>query len=155
LEYARVRKKTIPEKTNVNELVHDIVETIVPRNFKVEITELPVLNTEKIKLEQIFTNLISNSVKYSEPDNGYIGINCQENEHHYEFSVRDKGIGIEPEYHHKIFEIFQTLRDENDKESTGIGLAIIKKILEDQNSTITLNSSPGIGSEFTFTWPKH
>lgn len=154
LDYARIREKTNPEKTDVNELVKNIVEEIVPPHFKVEMDNLPVFYTERLKLEQVFTNLISNSVKYTPHENGHLTISCKEWPHFYEFSVKDNGIGIDPEYHGKIFEIFQTLREKNEKESTGIGLAIIKKIIDDQHCTIKVNSTLGKGSEFIFTWPR-
>jgi len=153
LDYARAREKSIPEKTDVNKLMEDIVETIVPRYFKVEMHSLPVFYTERLKLEQVFTNLISNSVKYTSHKNGLIIISCNELPGFYEFSVMDNGMGIEPEYHEKIFELFQTLREKNEKESTGIGLAIIKKILDDQHCTIKVNSNMGKGAEFIFIWP--
>jgi len=154
LDYARIRKTTEPEETDVNEMVTQIVEDIVPRAFKVEINQLPVIFTEKIKLEQVFTNLISNSVKYSQNGNGQITIGCKESGNLYEFSVKDNGIGIEPEYHSRIFELFQTLRERDEKESTGIGLAIIKKILDEQHCSIKVISALGEGAEFVFTWPR-
>jgi signal transduction histidine kinase len=106
-------------------------------------------------LEQVFANLISNSVKYISEKDGHILISCKEERDHYEFSVKDNGIGIDPEYHSRIFEMFQTLREKDEKESTGIGLALIKRILEDQNCTIRVESKLGNGAEFIFTWPKN
>ncbi|MGZ8516666.1 MAG: sensor histidine kinase, partial [Chitinophagaceae bacterium] len=138
----------------VNELVKDIVEETVPGNFNVEIGILPVFYSEKLKLEQVFTNLIGNAVKYTPHEHGRIIISCSDIPGFYQFSVKDNGVGIDPAYHEKIFEIFQTLRDKNDKESTGIGLAIIKKIIDDQHCTIKVNSSLGKGAEFVFTWPR-
>jgi signal transduction histidine kinase len=152
LDYARIREKTFPERTDVNEMVKEIVETVVPRSFKVKMKNLPVIVTERLKLEQVFTNLISNSVKYISHENGEISISGREMDDHYEFSVKDNGIGIEPEYHERIFEIFQTLRERNEKESTGIGLAIIKKILDERHGTIRVDSQLGMGAEFIFTW---
>ncbi|MEP7164849.1 MAG: ATP-binding protein [Ferruginibacter sp.] len=153
LDYAKLREKGIPEKTDVRELVKDIAETIVPRNFIVEVKELPVIFTDKLKLEQVFTNLISNSVKYCQRTDGKIIIDSVKYPDYYEFSVKDNGIGIEPEYHDKVFEMFQTLREKDEKESTGIGLAIIKKILSDRQATIRINSNLSQGAEFIFTWP--
>jgi signal transduction histidine kinase len=153
LDYARLREKTAPEKTDTNALIREIVDEQVPRHFMVETHSLPVFYTEKLKLQQVFTNLLSNAVKYTKDDKGLIIISCRVLPGYYEFSVKDNGIGIDPEYHQKIFEIFQTLREKNEKESTGIGLAIIKKILDDKLCTIKVNSVKGRGSEFIFTWP--
>jgi signal transduction histidine kinase len=155
LDYARLRTKTTAESTNLNDAITQISESIVPRNFKMEVHDLPVIFTERLKLEQVFANLISNAVKYSSGTEGHIIISCKEFTDHYEFSVRDNGIGIDPEYHSRIFEMFQTLRDRDEKESTGIGLALIKKILDDQNCTIRVESTLGNGAEFIFTWPKN
>ena len=155
LDYARLRKKTPSEFINVNDMVGEIVESIVPRNFNVEVHGLPVIYTERLKLEQVFANLISNAVKYTTKEKAQIVINCKEFPDHYEFSVKDNGIGIDPEYYDRIFEIFQTLREKDEKESTGIGLALIKRILDDQNCTIRVESTPGNGAEFIFTWPRN
>ena len=154
LEYARIRKKTEPEQTDVNEMVKQIVEDIVPSHFQVNTNNLPVLFTEKIKLEQVFTNLITNAVKYTPGETGSISVTCKVFADYYEFSVKDNGIGIEPEYHSRIFEMFQTLREKEETESTGIGLSIIKKILDEQHCTIKVISALGHGAEFIFGWPK-
>ncbi|MEJ6981512.1 ATP-binding protein [Pedobacter sp. P351] len=154
LDYARIgREKPLKEKVDVQILIGDIIELIVPEEFRVEMFNLPVLITEKIRLEQVFSNLISNAVKYSQA-NKHIVVSCSELENNYEFSVQDNGIGVDPQFHNKIFEIFQTLREKHAKESTGIGLSIVKKIIDDQHCTIKVSSEPGKGSKFTFTWPK-
>lgn len=152
LAYARLNVKVAPEHIDTNALVHEIADTIVPRNFKLEISDLPPLFTERIKLEQVFTNLISNAVKYTPHDHGLIQISSQTFMHFHEFSVKDNGIGIAADYHKKIFEIFQTLREQNEEESTGVGLAIVKKIIDDHQEYITLMSELGKGTEFLFTW---
>ena len=153
LDYARTREKTREEVVDVNELVKEIVDSVVPGTFKLKISKLPVIFTERLKLEQVFTNLISNAVNYTPGENGRISIGYRETDL-YEFSVKDEGIGIEPEYHEKIFEIFQTLREKGGMESTGIGLSIVKKILDDMHCSIRVKSELNKGSEFIFTWPK-
>lgn len=155
LDYARVNKETQTEKIDTDKLVHEIAGSIVPRDFILKIDELPELFGEKLKLEQIFTNLISNAVKYTPQQDGSIMISCKEHPSYHEFSIKDNGIGIEARYHTKIFELFQTLREKNEKESTGIGLAIVKKILDERQEKISVNSEPGHGAEFIFTWKKY
>ncbi|KAF2336931.1 ATP-binding protein [Flavobacterium daemonense] len=152
LEYARINRKTPPEVVDTNALVHEIAQSIVPREFKLEIINLPELVTERLKLEQVFSNLISNAVKYSKSENPFIEIKATKVLNFYEFTVADNGIGIDEEYHHKIFEIFQTLREKNEMESTGVGLAIVKKIIDDQGESIHVESKLGKGTKFTFTW---
>jgi len=152
LDYARLNLKAPSEHIDTNALVHEIADSIVPRNFRLEIGNLPDLFTERIKLEQVFANLISNAVKYTPQEDGLIQISCQSYAGVYEFSVKDNGIGIAIEYHQKIFETFQTLREQNEQESTGVGLAIVKKIIDDQQENIIVKSALGEGAEFVFTW---
>lgn len=154
LDYARINLKVPVESVDMNQLVQDIANSLVPRSFRLSIDNLPVVQAERIKLEQVFANLISNAVKYTPDPNGEIAITCRELPGHFEFSVRDNGIGIDPAYHEKIFEIFQTLREKDEKESTGIGLAIVKKIMDERGEHITVRSEPGKGAEFIFTWKK-
>lgn len=152
LDYARLNIKAAPEKINTNALVHEITDSIITRNIILEIEDLPDLYTERIKLEQVFSNLISNAVKYTPQEGGKIKISCRIFSEFYEFSVKDNGIGIAREYHQKIFEIFQTLREQNEQESTGVGLAIVKKIIDDHQEDIMVKSELGKGAEFIFTW---
>ena len=85
---------------------------------------------------------------------GIIAVGCREQKNTYEFRVQDDGPGIAPEYHEKIFLMFQTLRDRHTAESTGIGLSIVKKIIDEQRGSIRVESAPGQGAAFIFTWPK-
>ncbi|TSD62884.1 HAMP domain-containing protein [Inquilinus sp. KBS0705] len=156
LEYARVsREKQTKEEVDVAKMINEIAEEIVPMKFRLTVKNLPKLWTERLLLQQVFSNLINNAVKYQIDGNGKINISCIENEFNYEFTVSDNGPGIEQAYHQKIFVIFQTLRDKHDKESTGIGLAIVKKIIDEKNCTIRVKSSAGEGADFIFTWPKN
>src|SRR5690606_3636549 len=106
------------------------------------------------QLQQVFSNLISNAIKYNDKEEGLITIGFKESEEYYTFSVKDNGPGIDADYHERIFVIFQTLQERDAVESTGVGLAIVKKIVEWQGGTIWVNSEPGQGATFTFTWPK-
>lgn len=154
LNYAIVSNKTGIEIIPTQSLVEGIAHFIVPRNMTVDVKDLPDVVGEKMKLEQVFTNLISNAVKYTQHDTGLITISCKKDDHFYLFSVKDNGIGIDPQFHEKIFDLFQTLRKENEKESTGIGLAIVRKIIEEQGGQISVVSTLGLGAEFRFTWPR-
>jgi signal transduction histidine kinase len=155
LEYARVGREQLPkERVDVEKLVTEIAEMIVPAGYKFIANNLPVLLTEKVLIEQVLSNLISNAVKHTSAEHGVITVNGTKIDGLYEFSVSDNGQGIEKKYHQKIFEIFQTLREKNDKESTGIGLAIVKKILDERHCNIWVSSTPGYGAKFNFTWPE-
>jgi signal transduction histidine kinase len=156
LEYARIGRirKTI-EEVDVAQLLDELGELLIPANFTLRVDPgMPVLLTERLRLEQIFSNLISNAVKYHHRDHGNISIHCKDLGAWYEFSVEDDGPGIKEEYHEKIFTIFQTLKERDAFESTGVGLAIVKKILEEQHAGIHVISAEGNGSKFVFTWPK-
>lgn len=153
LDYARTRHVQTPEETDVEQLVKEIAEAVVPPDFTLKTNRLPVFVTDKLRLEQVLTNLINNAVKYTGQSKGVITVSCREKKGYYEFCVKDNGIGIAAEYHSRIFEIFQTLRNKDEKESTGIGLAVVKKIIDDRHGTIKINSALGKGSEFVFTWP--
>ncbi len=157
LEYSRVgRIKGTIEKVNLNLMIRDIIEFISPpASFEIFIQEnMPSFETEKIRLEQVFANLISNAIKHHNKERGKIEITYKDLENFYEFTVKDDGPGIAPEYHEKIFEIFQTLQARDKFESTGIGLTLVKKIVEAQGGKVYLISEEGKGSSFVFTWPK-
>jgi signal transduction histidine kinase len=156
LAYARAgRAHQAHTEVNVEQLVNSVADMVVPVGFRVLRPDpLPTFLTDRLGLEQVFTNLIGNAVKYHHQSTGTITIGCHDVGRCYEFRVQDDGPGIAPEYHEKIFLIFQTLRDRNTAESTGIGLSIVKKIIDEQKGTIHVESSPGQGATFVFTWPK-
>lgn len=157
LSYARVGKEVQEkEEVDLNQLVGEIGEVLTMKTgLKLTIyPKLPIFYTEKVPLVQIFSNLINNAVKHHHKRNGFIKIYHYDRLTHYEFFVEDDGPGIAKNYHHKIFVIFQTLQERDSMESTGVGLAIVKKILDDRSQTINISSQPGKGSIFSFTWPK-
>lgn len=155
LSYSRAGQHPIPkEEVNLNQLLNDVAEGVaIPSKFKLIIQEgLPVIATERVPLMQVFSNLISNAIKYNDKSMGEIAISCRNHPDHLEFLVTDNGPGIAPQYHEKIFRIFQTLNG-NSFENTGVGLAIVKKILDDRKQSINIESEPGNGTTFSFTWP--
>ena len=156
LAYARAGRANQAEVlVNVDELVSEVTEMVVPAGFQVlRPDQLPSFLTDRLSLEQVFTNLIGNAVKYHHKATGTITIGCRDVGRCYEFRVQDDGPGIAREYHDKIFLIFQTLRDRYTAESTGIGLSIVKKIIDEQKGSIHVESIVGQGAAFVFTWPK-
>ena len=157
LAYSRIgRLESEPQEVAVGRMLAEIIDLLeVPEGFEIEIQgEMPTFVTEAIPLQQVFNNLISNAIKHSDRDSGRITISVKERNKFYEFAVADNGKGIEPKYHDKIFTIFQTLEARDTKESTGIGLAIVKKAVENQGGQITVESQLGEGSIFRFTWKK-
>jgi signal transduction histidine kinase len=115
---------------------------------------LPVFKTERLPLYQVFSNLLSNAVKYHDKLKGKVSVRHEDHNDHFRFFVKDDGPGIAATYHEKIFQIFQTLQERDSFESTGVGLAIVKKILDANDEQINIQSEPGEGSVFSFTWAK-
>lgn len=158
LDLSRIGRQQKPkERVEIKELLEEIVENIVPPpGIKVHIApDMPTLMAERVYLQQIFTNLMGNAVKYHHTKQGNIWLSCEDLGSSYRFSVADDGPGIDPAYHKKIFEVFQTLRERDAFESTGIGLSIVKKIIEEKGGAIHVESEPGNGANFIFTWPKY
>ncbi|MET4074928.1 ATP-binding protein [Hymenobacter sp. UYCo722] len=158
LDLARVGRMAREQETVfVRTLLRDIIDSLgLPEGLAVELPFfLPTLTTDAVQLQQVFTNLISNAVKYHDhPATGHINIGCDDAGNFYSFSVTDDGPGIDAEYHERIFVIFQTLTERDTLESTGVGLAIVKKTVERQGGRISVESAEGQGAKFTFTWPK-
>ena len=156
LAYARVgRTAQTREMVNVQQLLHEVGDLVVPPDFQLQIgATMPTFETDRLGLQQVFTNLLSNAVKYHQRGAGHLEVTCRDAGDFYEFRVQDDGPGIAPEYHQKIFLLFQTLRDRHTAESTGIGLSIVQKIINEQQGTIRVESAVGQGAGFIFTWPK-
>ncbi|SIT92196.1 sensor histidine kinase [Pontibacter indicus] len=158
LALARVdRNSYAREMVDVRQLLVEVTDMATPpKGFTIEIgPDMPHIYTQRVHLHQIFLNLVTNAIKYHHREDGRIDITCQEAENFYTFSVTDDGPGIEPQYHERIFVIFQTLQERDAIESTGVGLAIVKKIVEYHGGNIWVVSSPGQGATFSFTWPKN
>ncbi|ELR68996.1 hypothetical protein C900_05554 [Fulvivirga imtechensis AK7] len=155
LEYSRAGRSEIKyEETDVMALVGEVMSALdIPATFKVTTGDLPTIRTSKLRLEQIFSNLLSNAVKYNDKPEGTITIGYVHKENFHEFYVADNGPGIAKEYHEKIFDIFQTLAPKDKSESTGVGLSIVKKIIEELGGSIHVESEPGAGVKFIFTLP--
>ena len=157
LEYARVGRRNTPVKIiNVGDLINDVIDSLSPPpEFEIVVAEhMPNLKTEALLLQQVFSNLISNALKYHHLEKGKITVLVRDRGEFYEFAVSDDGLGIEPQYHERIFTIFQTLQARDTIESTGIGLSIVEKIVESQGGTVRVESQLGEGATFYFTWRK-
>jgi signal transduction histidine kinase len=157
LEYSRVgRVKEDLVGVNVGQVVHEVIDLIAPpTNVTISIENpLPTVVAEPTRIQQIFQNLLSNAIKYMDKPRGEIRIGCSAEGGQWKFSVSDNGPGIEPRHFDKIFQLFQTLAPRDRIESTGVGLALVKKIVERYGGDIWLESTPGVGSTFYFTLPQ-
>ncbi|MBW1297949.1 sensor histidine kinase [Aquimarina litoralis] len=149
LAYSSIDKQAIKEKDiDLNEVVANIISMIyVPDHFTVTIkNKLPTIKGDQYRLQQLFQNIISNAIKYNDKEQGILDISCVDNEDHWEFILADNGPGIPDEYHAKIFEVFQTIS--TSKESTGVGLSIVKKIVDLYDGSVNVTSEEGKGATF-------
>jgi PAS domain S-box-containing protein len=158
LNYARISREDIPlNLVSVAELLEGVIDSLAPPpTFIIEISSpLPTYHTKRILLQQVLSNLISNAIKHHDRPDGKIKITVQDYPDFSKFTIADDGKGIEPLQQTRIFEIFQTLETQNSNQSSGIGLAIVKKIVESEGGKIQLISEIGQGSTFSFTWRKN
>ncbi len=136
-------------------LVRSVVEILTPpAGFVVHVADnMPRLTTYKTPLELVFRNLIDNAIKHHDRADGRIEVSASVQGRLVEFTIRDDGPGIPAEYHERIFRMFQTLKPRDEVEGSGIGLAVVKKVVERQGGQVAVESHSGRGTVFRFTWP--
>ncbi|GAK50823.1 multi-sensor signal transduction histidine kinase [Candidatus Moduliflexus flocculans] len=157
LEYSRIgRVMGQTEQVDLNQLVSDVLDWLSPpSNIQIEVSpQLPSIVGNKTRIQQIFANLIGNAIKFIDNPRGKILVHWEDAGEAWRFCVTDNGPGIDAKYQDKIFQTFQTLHPRDEVESTGIGLAIVKKIVESAGGRVWVKSEVGKGSAFYFTWPK-
>lgn len=157
LKYSRVgREKEQKVSVDLNELLTEVIDMVsAPESVEIEVQEnLPVIRCERTSIIRVFENLLSNSIKYMDKSEGVIRIGCEQEQGYWKLSVSDNGPGIEKKHFDRIFKIFQTLSSRDEFESTGVGLTVVKKIVELQGGKIWLRSEVGEGTTFYFTVPK-
>jgi PAS domain S-box-containing protein len=159
LAYSRAgRMLSAPESVDTGALVREVIELLAPTaETTIQVAEqMPTLEAERVPLQQVFINLLGNALKYScaaRPD-VLIRVEWRDLGDAFAFAVTDNGPGIAPEYHERIWGIFQTLAARDKVEGTGIGLSVVKKIVESRGGSVSLDSAPGQGATFRFAWPK-
>lgn len=154
LDYSTIGKNQIQVyDVDLNKLIDAILATIqVPQHISITKVNLPIVKGDKHRLKQLFNNLIINAVKYNDKAKGTVEINVEDKSENWLFSIKDNGKGIEETYFNKIFKTFIKL--EHNPESTGIGLSIVKKIVELYGGKIWLESQVDIGTTFYFNLKK-
>ncbi len=156
--------KRLTKKVNLRETYKNAIKNLTLQiqdtEAKIELqNELPTLNLigSEVKLTQLFQNLIGNSLKYRSEKTPYVKISFLEKEEHFEFTISDNGIGIDPRFAERIFVLFQRLHTKEEYEGTGIGLALCQKIIEQHNGRIWLDAQKskfGKGTTIHFTLKK-
>ncbi|MEM9919304.1 MAG: tetratricopeptide repeat protein [Bacteroidota bacterium] len=160
LNYSRaIRSGSNIEPVNTNEVAEMVTfslnHLIQEKNAKVNIGQLPVIKANKMQINQLFQNLISNAVKYTHEDNPMVSVQCYQEDHQFIFSIKDNGIGIAPEHKEEIFQMFRRLHTNKEFEGTGIGLATCKKIVAQYGGDIWVESEKNEGSTFYFSIPEN
>lgn len=158
LIYSRAgRREETLQSVNANVLVQDLFYWCSPpATFQIQIDgELPEFETFLSPFEQVMRNLLSNAIKHHDKQDGTITVSCKKlpDSNYYEFAVEDDGPGIAAEYHELIFKMFKSLKPRDEVEGSGIGLALIKKVVETYGGEIRLHSATGKGTTFYFSWP--
>lgn len=156
LQYARTGRNDKPlEPIDLNHVIAEIQQALVlPTGFKVSLpAPLVAIDGRPSECYQLFQNLIDNAIKYRSHDAGMVEITQHQEGRFWRFEVRDDGIGIEERHHQRIFQIFQRLATSDPIEGTGIGLALVKKIVETRGGSLAVRSALGEGTTFSFTWP--
>lgn len=158
LAYSRAgRVREGIETVDVGALIAETVELLAPpATMTISIAPgMPTIQSERTPLQQVFINLVGNAIKYSGRDDAHIDIRVQpDGEHCHRYTVADDGVGIAPQYHEKVWEIFQVLAPRDKVEGTGIGLSVVRKLVETRGGRAWLESHPGLGTTFHFTWPR-
>ena len=154
LEYSSAGINNKEEQVDLNETVAKLKRALfIPDNICINIlNKLPVVRGDKTKFQQLFQNILSNAIKFCDKEVGLVEIDYMDNNTFHQFSIKDNGIGIEKKHHNKIFQIFHSLHTRED--STGVGLSIVRKIIELYEGDIWLESKPNKGSTFYFTIKK-
>ena len=157
LEYARVgRENVVSTAINISQLLGEVVDMLAPLpEFQIHFADnLPTIKTQSLLLKQVISNLIDNAIKYHDQSQGHIQIVVADQGTDLKFTIIDDGPGIDSAHHEKIFGIFHTLVRTAPIKGTGIGLAIVKKIVEGQGGLVWVEAAPHKGSAFSFTWLK-
>jgi len=157
LQYSRIgRAKEKQDKIDLDNTLSSVIETLAPpENIRITIeNKLPKIVGNRTHMEQVFQNLLGNAIKFMDKPEGLITIGCRDEGPHWEFRIIDNGPGIDEKYHERIFKIFQTLVPRDEHESTGIGLTLVKKTIEQYGGKVWVESDVGKGSSFVFTLPK-
>lgn len=156
LEYSRVSTRIQPFKmVDLNKLLEEVMLLLKPeiddKKAEIKIAEMPEIMGSEVQLSRLFSNLISNALKFTITEEVQVDVAVEESKEYFTFSVKDSGIGIEEKYFDKIFQVFQRLNNKKDFSGTGIGLAVCKKIVEKHSGKIWIESEINKGTTFHFT----
>lgn len=164
LKLSRISRIKNPyEDVSINDLIDSVTKRIKfdIQEKKVDLKvrqNMPIARCDRIKMEEVFLNLINNAVKFSSKnnkENPIVEVGYADAGEFHRFYVKDNGIGIDPKYHNEIFGLFRRLHTSEEYEGTGAGLSIVKRVIDDHGGNIWIESEPGKGAVFYFTIPKN
>lgn len=155
LTYSRAARSRVPaEKVDTGKLMSEVIDLIAPEEVEIRVADsMPTVLAEKVPLQQVFMNLVGNAIKYGSVQKPVVTVGAVEKDGFAEFSICDNGPGIAAEFQDRIWGIFQILAARDKVEGTGIGLAVVRKIVESRGGLAWVESEPGKGACFYFTWP--
>jgi signal transduction histidine kinase len=156
-DYSRIsRSNESRQPFELNKMIHTVIEQLnPPSGFHFELNGCDrIIAAEKNLMQRVFTELIKNSIQHHDRSEGVVKITLEEKDTHYVFSIKDDGPGISPENEEKVFEIFQTLHSKDQNETTGVGLALVKRIQENLRQQIWIDHTESPGLCIRFTWRK-
>jgi len=150
------------EEVHINNIIDSVKNRLEfdLEEYKVELKvqdNMPVIKCDRVKLEEVFLNLINNAIKFSSKENKVnpkVQIGYNDIKDFHEFTVKDNGIGIDPQFHEQVFKIFTRLHKRDAYEGTGAGLSIVQRVVADHGGKIRIDSKEGEGATFIFTIPK-
>jgi signal transduction histidine kinase len=157
LELARVgRARQKVERVDVTALLHETIEQASPREAArvMMIGELPMLIAERAALQQVFLHLITNALQHAGRDDVVVRISAVDHGDDWEFAIEDNGVGIPPEHQARVWQLFQTLQSHDALDTTGIGLAIVRKQVESNSGRVWIDPAATSGTTIRLTWPK-
>ncbi|WP_437297262.1 ATP-binding protein [Sorangium sp. So ce426] len=157
LHYSRAgRLRGDVVSVDTGHLLAEVVELLSPpEGARVDIAPgMPTIAAERVPMQQVFQNLISNALKHARRSDARVEVTCEDAGAYVEFAVSDNGPGIAPEYHERIWDLFHTLESRDKVEGTGIGLSVVKKIVQSRGGSVSVSSRPGAGATFIVRWPK-
>ena len=160
LAFARAgRRDLVLTQIDLEALAHDVLEELAPsfagRQLSVRMGSLPSIYADATVIRQVLLNLLANAIKFTRPrEVAQIEVQAYATGHEVTCSVKDNGVGFDPEYGHKLFGIFQRLHDADEFEGTGVGLGIVKLIIDKHGGRVWAEGSPGVGATFYFSLPR-
>ena len=161
LEYSRIDRMAqafawVSMSDLLNKILNDLADVIQASGATIDLEgQMPMLWADRTRLTQVWTNLLTNALKYVKPGTApHIVLRCREEKNHFVFEVQDNGIGIAPEFQERIFKLFHRLHPSGVYAGTGVGLTIVKRVVELHRGKIWVESDEGQGSRFCFTIPK-